>query len=353
MTESAATRALSERLLAEMNGGLGLLLIYVGHRLGIFRALADGAEWGAADLARRTGLRERPLQEWLRAAALADYLTTDAAGERFRLPPEHVPVLADPTSPHFLGAWPGVLQGLAQVMTPLLESFRTGTGVPFAAYGEHFRAGVAETNAPLFLHEYAQRWLPCLPAVHAMLQRGARVLDVGAGSGWSSIALALAYPRSRVDAVDPDADSAREGAARAEAAGVADRVRFHACAIEDHRAEQAYDFATAFECLHDLPQPVRTLRAVRERLAPGAFLLVGEVPAGDSFAADRHAKGRLFHAISVLHCLPQSLAHPDSAALGSAIRPACIRALAREAGFSRCDPAPVPSAAFQFHLLQP
>ena len=163
----AQAEALSERIFTETVGGMGLLAVYLGHRLGLFKELANNGTVTVSQLAKRTQLSERYVREWLLAVATSGYVEADANGERFILSEEHAAVLADEDSPFFFGAFPGVLQGLAMAMEPLLEAFKSGGGVPYKDYGGYFREGVALSNRPMYQHEYAQKWIPAMPEIEA------------------------------------------------------------------------------------------------------------------------------------------------------------------------------------------
>jgi len=93
----------------------------------------------------------------------------------------------------------------------------------------HRRArGQADSNRPAYAQLLGQEWLPAVPDVHARLSEpGTRVADVACGGGWSTIAIARAYPQVRVDGYDLDEASIDLASANAAAAGVADRVAFH------------------------------------------------------------------------------------------------------------------------------
>jgi 2-polyprenyl-3-methyl-5-hydroxy-6-metoxy-1,4-benzoquinol methylase len=113
-----------------------------------------------------------------------------------------------------------------------------------------------------------------------------------------------------------------------------------------------YDIATMFEMLHDLAHPVEVLRVAREAVTPDGVVLVADEPIGDAYAGAADAEERRFHGWSLLHCLPASMAEPNSAATGTLIRPETVRRYAREAGFAEVDVLPVDSAAFRLYLLR-
>ena len=127
---------------------------------------------------------------------------------------------------------------------------------------------------------------------------------------------------------------------------MADRIRFHRGAVETVPLAGPFDLVTAFECLHDMPYPVKALR----RMGAGAVLIADEA-GGDSLRENRTFLGRLSYNFSVLHCLPQAMVFPGSAGTGSVLCPSVLRGYAREVGFSRVDVLPIEHPLWRFYRL--
>src|SRR5437763_680840 len=101
--------------------------------------------------------------------------------------------------------------------------------------------------------------------------------EAGCGTGWSSIAIARAYPSAQIDGFDPDEISIQMARDHADEAGISDRVRFHREDAAELTRHGPFDVATAFECIHDMARPVEVLRAVKGAIVDdGAMLIVGE-----------------------------------------------------------------------------
>jgi 2-polyprenyl-3-methyl-5-hydroxy-6-metoxy-1,4-benzoquinol methylase len=262
--------------------------------------------------------------------------------------------MTDRDSLNFLAPLAQIVAGIGQTMPALLDAFRTGDGVPYAAYGADVRTGIARVNRPMFLQQLASEWIPAMPDIEARLRSAdppARVADLGCGSGWSSIAMARSYPRARVDGIDLDVASIHEAQRNAEAVGLADAVHFE-CGDAGHPALAGhYDLVTLFETLHDMADPVRALHAAAALVAPGGAVLVADEKVAETFTAPGDELERFDYGWSALHCLPAALTEPGSAGTGTVIRPDTVRRYARDAGFSGVTVLPIEHDFWRFYRL--
>ena len=356
MTSSAApTRreAFAEWMMRSANGAFEVATAYLGLRLGLYRSLADDGPATPAELAARTGTNERLIREWLEQQAATEVLEATREGEvwRFALPDDHAAVLLDPIALDGMGGMIQTQLACIALVPRLTESFRSGIGIPFDEYGPDMIEGQAASTRPVFQAELGS-WFAAVPDITARLaEPGARVLDIGCGLGWSSVLMARQFPTAQVDGVDLDEASIRAAQATADSEGVADRVTFE---VRDATslAGAGYDVATMFEMLHDLSRPVEVLRAARGALAPGGAVLVADELTADEFTGTADEVEQRHYGWSVLHCLPSSMTEPDSAATGTVIRPATVRAYAEQAGFSSVEMLPVESVAFRLYVLR-
>ncbi|MDP9358995.1 MAG: methyltransferase domain-containing protein [Chloroflexota bacterium] len=354
----AAPDALATRLFEATLGAMDLFAVYLGHRLGYYRALAEGGPATSGELAQRTGTAERYAREWLEQQAVTGMLTCDNAeaegGERrFRLPAGYEAVLVDPDSLTAMAPIAQILAGCVKPLPVILDAFRTGGGVPYADYGVDLHEGQAGTTRPQFRHLLAQEWLPAMPDVHARLNADppARVADIGMGLGWSSIAIARAYPSVRVDGFDLDEASVQAARANAADAGVADRVTFHVRDAGDVDLAGRYDFALAVECIHDMPNPVEVLGAMRQLVGDGGTVLIVDEKVAERFMAPGDEVERFMYGFSILHCLPVGMVEQPSAATGTVMRAAMLRRYAQEAGFRAVETLPIEHDFFRFYRL--
>jgi 2-polyprenyl-3-methyl-5-hydroxy-6-metoxy-1,4-benzoquinol methylase len=357
MTTGSAD-ALAERLGGAALGAYELLTVYLGHRLGLYGALAERGDATAVDLAEVTGTHLRYAREWLEQQAVAGILEVDdveAAPEerRYRIPPGHEEVLIDEESLAYVVPMARFAVSFTSALPAVEEAFRTGGGVPWTAYGAEGREAQAGANRPQFVHLLASEWLPAMPDVHERLQAGppGAVADVACGAGWSSIALARAYPNATVDGYDVDEGSVELARANAASAGLDDRVRFHVRDAGDPELAGRYDLVTVFESVHDMPRPVEVLRAMRGLAGGDGAVLVVDEKVADAFAAPGDEVERLMYTYSVLCCLPVGMSETPSAATGTVMRMETLRRYAREAGFAAVGVLPVEHDFFRLYRL--
>lgn len=268
---TTAADQFAERLFGATLGLIDVLAVYLGDRLGWYRALANSPAT-PAELVARAGGSERYAREWLEQQAGTGMLTIGPDG-RFALADGAAEVLTDTDSLSYLAPLARMFGAAAAQLPALVQAYRTGGGVSWAQFGTDMRESQADMNRPWFLQQLPETFAK-LPDIDAVLRRpGARICDVGCGGGWSSIALARAYPESSVEGWDVDAPSVDMARSNAEQAGLADRVTF-SCADGAGLPESAYDAVFAFECVHDMSRPVEVLSAMRRAVCPGGVVVL-------------------------------------------------------------------------------
>lgn len=306
-TEPQALQSFLEKVVTDVGSAMSGVLVVLGDRLGLWRALAD--EPGgltAVELAQATSTVPRYVAEWLDAQAAGGYVTYDPTTQRYVLPPAQAEALANPDSPAFV---PGMFQITAAMWaheTRMLDNFKTGEGTrwgdqhPCLFHGTErfFRAG--------YLGNLTSAWLPALDGVVAKLDAGASVADVGCGLGASTIIMAQAFPRSRFVGFDSHARSIELARERARTAGVGDRVRFEVASSTDYPGGD-YDLVTHFDCLHDMEDPVGAARHTRRSLAKNGTWMIVEPFAADRPEDNHNVVGRVFYSASTMLCVPHSL----------------------------------------------
>ena len=349
-------QALGDRLFRNVTGTLELYAVYLGEQLGLYRALADGEAVTSAELADRTGVAERYVREWLEHQAVAemlevDDLKADGLTRRYRLPAEHARVLVDEDDPKYYGVPLAIsLARVGRRLPSLVEAYRQGSAPPPIPWEPE---GRANPNRVRFISRLGSEWLPAIPDLDARLRADppARVADLACGMGWSSIAMARAYPDIRVTGLDLDADAVTAAQRNAEEAEVADRVHFTATDAALLPAENRYDVVTIIEALHDMSRPVATLRAALNLLADDGTVLVVDTMTADEFTVPASDTERQDYGWSLVSCLPGAMDDPDTAATGTIMRPDTLRRYASEAGFSEVRVLPIDTDYWRFYQL--
>jgi SAM-dependent methyltransferase len=353
-TAAATAEVFGERLFGAVLGAQLVQAVYLGDRLGFYRALATDP-LTSGELASRTATAERYAREWLEHQAVTGVLSVDEPGaaatdRRYRLPRAHAEVLTDVLSPDHVLPLARMVAGLGLHLDTLVDAYRSGSGVSWATFGTDARESQAAANRPLFLGALPKEYLPSIPDVAAVLERGGRIADIGCGFGWSAIGVAVAHPAVTVDGYDLDPPSIEAARRNAVEAGVADRVRFH-CA-DAATAQGRYDLVAAYECLHDMPDPVPVLRTMRHLADPDGVVLVVDERVAETFTAPGDEVEQLMYGWSITCCLPDGLAHPGSVGTGTVMRPDVLRGYAREAGFADVEILPVEDPFFRCYRLR-
>ncbi len=359
MSSESTAEALVERLFGACIGAMDLLHVYVGDRLGLYRALAAAGPVTARQLAERCEVDERYAREWLEHQAVAGIVRLASEGDadtrRFELPAAHAEALIDEDSLSFTAPLASLVAGVAHALPAVLDAFRSGGGVPYEAYGPDLRRGIARINRPMFSNLLARDWFPKVPDLVERLTREppALVADVGCGSGWSSIAIALGFPLVSVTGFDLDEASIEDARANAVESNVADRVGFEVRDAADPDLAGTFDLVCAFETIHDMCDPVGALRAMGALRAEGGTVLVADERVADHFTVDVDDVERFQWGFSALHCLPTAMTEPPAAGTGTIMRTPTLRDYAEAAGFADVEVLPIENDFWRFYRLIP
>jgi 2-polyprenyl-3-methyl-5-hydroxy-6-metoxy-1,4-benzoquinol methylase len=348
--------ALMTRLLESTTQALELYGIYLGTELGLYAAMRAGNPLTPPQLAEATGIALRYAREWLEQQAVAGFIRVEEASRapderRYVLPQEHVNVLVADDHRAYLAPLAQMVAGIGGALERVVDAYRTGGGVAYPHFGAAFRRGQAGINRPAFLTDLVGSWVPAAPDIHAALTSSpTRVADVGCGAGWSTIAMARAYPKAEV--VGFDADDASIADARAHAASHGVPARFERRDAMSLTGQGSFDLVLVLEALHDMARPREVLAVLGQALTPGGSVLVADEKVGDHFHAPADDIERLMYGWSIVHCLPVSLAEQPSAAVGTVIREDTVRSLAISAGFTRVEVLPVDAGFFRLYRLR-
>ncbi|MGH2636466.1 MAG: class I SAM-dependent methyltransferase, partial [Actinomycetota bacterium] len=305
--EREGAEALAERLFSAVLGAMDVQSVYLGDKLGLYGALANGGAMTPPELASATGAGERYIREWLEQQAVTGLLAVDDPGapeleRRYSLPAGHREVLADPDSLHYVAAVARAVGAAGLRLNDIAESVRADGGVSWGRYGPDMALAQGDANRSLFLSLLGRDVLPGIPDVHGRLSAGGRVADVGCGVGWSSIAIGRAYPLAQVDGYDVDEPSIVLAREHAREQGLHERVRFHVTDVSEPEPTGSYDLVAAFECVHDVPRPVEFLASMGRMAGEDGAVLVMDERVAESFAAPGDEIERLMFGYSITIC---------------------------------------------------
>lgn len=350
--------ALIERILQSTSGVFDIFTIYIGHRLQLYRHLSEGGPQTAAQLAERSGTQRRYIREWLEQQTVAGLLETEddslhSSQRRYYLPEGHKEVFIERESLNYLAPLAQLVVAAARPVSDVVDAFINGGGVPYQDYGPDLVEGQGDMNRAMFLYELGQIWLPSIADLHARLQANppARIADIGCGVGWSSIGMSRAYPNARVDGFDLDQPSIRQAKLNAKQYNLNGRLSFQVRNASDPELSGQYDLVTAFECLHDMSDPVSALKSMRALAGDSGTVIVVDERVGETFQSSGNEIDWMMYGWSVLHCLPVGMADEPSAGTGTVMRPNILRRYALEAGFRRVEVLPIENYFFRFYRL--
>lgn len=321
------------RFVGDLGATMAAGNIVVGHRLGLYQALAAGPAT-PEELAARTETDPRYVTEWLRGQAAGGYVTYQPESGSYALSEEQAFALSDPTGPVYVPGAFVLALGTLRAESQITESFRTGAGMGWHEHHDDVFLGCELFFRPGYLANLVPSWIPALNGVQAKLRAGARVADVGCGLGASTVLLAEAYPGSTFAGSDYHEGSIELARKRAADAGVANRTSFEVASAQTFSGT-GYDLVATFDCLHDMGDPLGAARHVLEALdADGTWLIV-EPFASDAVADNLNPVGRVYYSASSFLCVPNALSQPGGYALGAQAGEPAIRQVALDAGFTR------------------
>jgi len=321
------------KMLDDMGAAMSAALVYVGDRLGLYKAMVGSAPVSSDELARRTTTDERYVREWLAAQAAAGYIDYDPATNRYALSPEQELVFAVEGSPVFV---PGAFELLMAVFNDadkIVDSFKTGRGVGWHEHDPRLFSGTERFFRPAYAAHLVNEWIPALEGMREKLERGATVADVGCGRGASTILMAKAFPKSQFVGFDyhqPSLDRAAQAARDAKVTN----VRFERAAAKEYPGSN-YDLVAFFDCLHDMGDPVGASAHVLSTLATDGTWMIVEPFAHDTAKENMNPIGRMFYGASTMVCTPASKAQEVGLALGAQAGEKRIREVVTAGGFKR------------------
>lgn len=321
-----------QQVIVDIGAAFHAPLVSIGEKCGLFKAMAGQGQITPSELAERTGTAERYVREWLPAMAAGGYVHYHSETERYSLSEEQAHVFADEQSPFYL---PGAFQAVTAAMRSeahIADAFKSGRGFGWDEHDHELAHGGNRFYTPNYLTHLVKSWIPALDGVEEKLRQGASVADIGCGYGTSTIIMAQAFPHSTFHASDPHEASIAAARRAADTSGVSRRVQFEvACGTTF--TGSGYDLVTAFDCLHDMGDPVAASAHVRKALKQDGTWMIVEPFAGDRVEDNLTPVGRLYYCASVLLCVPCALAQEGGVALGGQAGEARLREVVTAGGF--------------------
>ena len=317
----------------DLSAAYGGVMVSLGAKLGLYRAMAGAGPVSARELADRAGCVERYVREWLNAQAAGGYVNYHAASDTYELTAEQAMVLADEDSPVYIPhAW-NVPASMWFDEPKAIDAFRTGKGVAWGDHDGRLYCGVAAFYRNAYRGSLLSEWLPALDGVVERLEAGIPVADIGCGHGHSTLLMAEAFPNSRFQGFDTHAPSIDEARHHAAEAGLTGRVRFDVARAVDYPGE-GYGLICFFDTLHDLGNPVAAASHAAEALAPDGTVLLVEPFANDRVEDNLSPVARLYYAGSAMLCCAHAISEGGHLVLGAQAGEARLAEVFRKAGFS-------------------
>ncbi|MDH6129552.1 class I SAM-dependent methyltransferase [Kitasatospora sp. GP82] len=323
-----------QRVINDAGAAVRGLTVALGERLGLYRALLGAGPLTIDQVAERADVHPRYSREWLHAQVAADYVAYDPEADTFELTATQAAVLADQDSPTYAAAFFTALKALYATEDQLVEAYRTGGGVGWAAHHASLDSGMGSYFLPGYRANLVQRWLPALDGVTDRLAAGGRVADIGCGPGHATLLIAQAFPNAVVHGYDYSEEAIGQARENARAAGLADRVLFEV-ATADGIPGGDYDLITFFNVMHDLGDPETAARQVLGALAPDGVWMIVEPNAHAAVSDNVSPAGRMFMGLSAVMCLPVAAAEQGPYALGNHAGEETLGVIAKDAGFTR------------------
>jgi Methyltransferase domain len=333
MIDEEKLRQFMGRMVVDLGAAMSVPLVRIGLRLGLYKAMEAAGPITSQELAEIAQISERYAREWLAQSAASGYLTYNPGDRRFKLPPEQAMAFAHQDGPFFIGGAFDAVAALYQTQTLVEEAFKSGGGIDWGDHAGCLFCAIGAMLRPRYSANIVQNWLPALDGVVGKLERGAKVADVGCGTGYSTFIMAKAYPNSTFVGYDFHEPSIAHAADRARHTG-AGNIRFEVAKAKDFPGKDL-DLVTCFDVLHDLGDPVGAAAHIHRSLKPDGTWMLMEPLAGDVMEDNFGPVGRLAYGFSTMACVPVSLSQEIGMALGAQAGQKKLTEVIGAGGFSR------------------
>lgn len=327
--------AFTGKMVDVLNYGALALMTSIGHRTGLFDTLATLPPATIEQIAAAADLHERYVREWLGAMVVGRVIEYDPETGTYRLPAEHAAALTRAAAPNNIAAFTQYVGLLGSVEDGIVESFRQGGGVPYAAF-PRFQDVMAEDSGQSVLPALLDHILPLVPGLIEKLEQGIDVLDVGCGRGLALMLMAQTFPNSRFTGYDFSENGVAAARAEARQKGLTN-LHFEVQDASVLAETRRYDLITTFDAIHDQAKPAAVLRNIHRALKADGVYLMQDI-AGSSHVHNNmdHPMGPFLYTVSTMHCMTVSLAYNGEGLGAMWGREKALEMLA-EAGFTRVE----------------
>jgi 2-polyprenyl-3-methyl-5-hydroxy-6-metoxy-1,4-benzoquinol methylase len=341
--------AFAGRMVGALNEGAIAVMTSIGHRTGLFDAMAGLPYSTSEQIAGAANLNERYVREWLGAMTVGGIVEHDPEEATYHLPPEHAAFLTRAASPDNIAVSAQFISVMGSVEDKIVEVFRHGGGVPYSAY-PRFHEVMAEDSGQTVVAALFDHILPLVPGLTERLEAGIEVLDVGSGSGRALNLMARAFPDSHFTGYDISEEGVLRAITEAKEHG-STNVRFEVkdAATLDETAR--YDLITTFDAVHDQARPAEVLEGIERALKDDGVYLMQDI-AGSSHLHNNmdHPLGPFLYAVSTTHCTTVSLAQGGEG-LGTMWGEEKAKEMLREAGFTNVEVKQLPHDPFNNYFI--
>lgn len=321
------------KAVADMGSSLSAMMVMLGERLGLYKALQQKGPLTSEGLSKATNTSERYIREWLASQAASGYLSYNPGDKKFSISPENAMVLADENSPTYLLGGYQILRSIFKDEDKFVKIFQTGEGLRWGEHHHDLFEGTAKFFRPSYMSNLVQSWIPSLEGVEERLKNGAKVADIGCGYGVSTTIMAKAYPNSHFYGFDNHAPSIEKAKENVDKYGIDMNTNFSIVSANESIGND-YDLVTFFDCLHDMGDPLGALNFAKQSLKNDGTCMIVEPMANDNIEDNLNLVGRIYYSASSLVCVPNSLAD-NGIALGAQAGEKRIKDLAHKAGFTK------------------
>jgi 2-polyprenyl-3-methyl-5-hydroxy-6-metoxy-1,4-benzoquinol methylase len=332
--DKSKAEAFAGQFLTALNNGALCLMTAIGHRTGLFDTMRGLPPSTSGDIAKKAGLNERYVREWLGAMVTSCVVEVDPTSTHYVLPDEHAAFLTRPAAADNMAVFAQYVSVLGNVEDEIVECFRKGGGVPYEKF-KRFHEVMAEDSGQSVLSSLESHVLPLVDGLTKRLADGIRVLDAGCGSGRIMNSLAGLYPKSRFTGIDLSQEAIGNARRESREKGLKN-IEFIARDLSDFHTTaepEAYDFVTTFDSVHDQGKPLNVLKGVHRSLKPEGVYLMQDIRGTSHVYKDiDHPIGTFLYTCSTMHCMTVSLAQGGEG-LGAMWGEEKTREYLRKAGF--------------------